>query len=162
MKRLILILAIASTMLALVSEASADKPTREFLPADDAVLEGICPFAVEVQVLANNSYIKTFSDGRQLINGTLKVRLTNLDEPSRSLDANISGPGVQRESPEGEFVLRAKGRWLFFFFPGDLGPGEPGALVLTTGLAVLRFDADGNGTFTHNTGTTTDVCAALA
>lgn len=162
MKRLILILATASIMLALVPVASADRPTREFLPAEDSVLEGICPFAVEVHVLANNSYIKTFSDGRQLINGTLKVRLTNLDEPSNSFDANISGPGVQTVSPEGEFELRAKGPWLFFFFPGELGPGDPGFLVLTTGLAILRFDAEGNGSFTHKGGTTTDVCAVLA
>ena len=160
--KVILILATVSTMLALVPQAVADKPTREFLPADDTVLEGICPFPVGVHFLANNSYIKTFSDGRQLLNGTLKVRLTNLDEPSMALDANISGPGVQRVSPEGEFDLRARGRCVFFFFPGDLGPGEPGFLVLTTGLAVLRFDAEGNGSFTHRGGTTTDVCAALA
>ena len=38
---------------------------REFLPADDAVIEGVCPFAVGADILANNSYIKTFSDGRQ-------------------------------------------------------------------------------------------------
>jgi hypothetical protein len=162
MKRLILILTTASIVLALVPVASADKPNREFLPADDAVIEGVCPFAVGADILANNSYIKTFSDGRQLINGTLKVRLTNLDEPSNSLDANISGPGVQTVSPEGEFELRARGPWFFFFLPDELGPGKPGFMILTTGLAILRFDAEGNGSFTHKGGTTTDVCAALA
>jgi hypothetical protein len=162
MKRLILILTTASIMLALVPVASADKPTREFLPSEDFVIEGICPFAVDVHILANNAFITTFSDGRQLLTGTLKVRLTNLDDPSKSLDVNISGPGVQRVTEEGEFVLKATGRWLFFFSPGDLGPGDPGLLVITTGLAILRVDAEGNFSFTHRTGTTTDVCAALA
>lgn len=162
MKRLIIILTTASFMLALIPVASADRPTREFLPTERLVIEGICPFAVDVQILANNAFLTAFSDGRQLITGTLKVRLTNLDDPSKSRDVNISGPGVQRETEEGEFVLKARGRWLFFFFPGDLGPGDPGRLVITTGLAIQRIDAEGSSSFTHKTGTTTDVCAALA
>ena len=162
MKKLILILTTVATTLVLVPVASADKPTREFLPAEDFVLEDICPFAVEVHFLANNSFITTFSDGSQLITGTLKLRLTNLDDPSKSFDVNVSGPGVQSETPEGEFVLKAEGRWLFFFFPGDLGPGDPGLIAITTGLATLRVDADGNISFTHRGGTTTDVCTALA
>jgi hypothetical protein len=162
MKRLILILTTASIMLALVPVASADKPTREFLPTEGLVIEGICPFAVDIHILANNAFLTTFSDGRQLTSGTLKVRLTNLDDPSKSLDVNISGPGVARVTEEGEFVLKATGRWLFFFFPGDLGPRDPGLLVITTGLAIQRFDAEGNASFTHRTGTTTDVCTALA
>jgi hypothetical protein len=161
-KRAILILIIGLAMSALVPVASADKPTREFLPSEDFVIEGICSFSVDVHILANNSFITTFSDGRQLITGTLKVRLTNLDDPSKSLEVNISGPGVQRVTEEGEFVLMAEGRWLFFFFPGDLGAGDPGFLAITTGLAILRIDTEGNFSFTHRTGTTTDVCVALA
>jgi hypothetical protein len=113
-------------------------------------------------VLANKEFTTTFSDGRQLITGKLKVRLTNLDEPSQSLKVNISGPGVIRVTEEGVFTLKATGRWLFFFFPGDLGPGEPGFMVITTGRAVLRIDAEGSFSFSHSRGTTKDVCAALA
>jgi hypothetical protein len=162
MKKAFLILTSACAMFALSPAASADKPLREFLPAEDLVLEGICPFPVAVNVLTNKEFVTTFSDGRQLITGVFKLRLTNLDDPSKSLDVNVSGPGVITVSEEGELTLRAKGRWLFFFFPGDLGPGEPGLLVITTGLAVLTADAEGNLSFTHRTGTTTDVCTALA
>jgi hypothetical protein len=111
---------------ALVPVASADKPSREFTPTEDFIIEDVCAFPVEYHVLANNEFTTTFSDGRQLITGKLKVRLTNLDEPSKSLKVNISGPGVIRVTEEGVFTLKATGRWLFFFFPADLGPGEPG------------------------------------
>jgi hypothetical protein len=161
-KRAILILTTALAVSALAPAASANKPVREFLPAEDFVIEGICTFPVGVDILANNEFTTTFSDGRQLFTGVLKVELTNLDNPSKSLEVNISGPGVATMTEEGEFTLKAEGRWLFFFFPGDLGPGDPGLLAVTTGLATLKVDAEGNQSFTHTGGTTTDVCAALA
>jgi hypothetical protein len=117
---------------------------------------------VEYHVLANKEFATTFNDGRQLITGTLKVRLTNLDDPSKSLTVNISGPRVVRVTEQGVFTLKATGRWLFFFFPGDFGPGEPGLMVITTGRAILRIDAEGDFSFSHPRGTTADVCAALA
>jgi hypothetical protein len=149
-------------VLALVPVASADKPTREFTPIEDFVVEDVCAFPVEYHVVANKEFATTFSDGRQLVTGKLKVRLTNLDDPSKSLTVNISGPGVIRVSEDGVFTLKATGRWLFFFFPGDFGPGEPGFMVVTTGRAVLQIDAEGTFSFSHPRGTTRDVCTALA
>ena len=162
MRKAILILTAGLAALALVPLASADKPIREFTPIEDFVIEDVCAFPVEYNVLANKEFATTFSDGRQLITGKLKVRLTNLDDPSKSLSVNISGPGVIRVSEEGVFTLKATGRWLFFFFPGDFGPGEPGLMVVTTGRAILRIDADGTFSFSHPRGTTRNVCAALA
>ncbi len=161
MKRLILVL-LTVLVGSLPPAASAEKPIREFFPASDTVLEGICAFPVEEQVLVNKEYTITFADGRQLVTGVLKVRLTNVDDPSKSLDLNISGPGVITPTEGGGFVLKASGTWLLFFAPGDLGPDEPGQLLLVTGLSILEVDAEGNLSFTQKAGTDTDLCAALA
>lgn len=158
MSRLIAFIAVAIGAAVLAGSAGADRPVRTFLPADDLVLAGICPFDVELTFLANEEFETVFSDGRTLITGTLKARLTNLAS-GNSIDVNISGPGVITETAD-TFEVKAEGRWLFFFFPGDLGPGSAGVLVLTSGLAFLRGDASGlSFTPARNT---TDVCAALA
>ena len=52
------------------------------------------------------------------------MRLTNLDEPSNSLDANISGPGVQTVSPEGEFELERRLPGVLLLPPGRAGAGQ--------------------------------------
>jgi len=146
--------------LVLVPAATADKPERFFLPADDFV--GSCPsFDVSVEILANKGFGTAFSDGRFLVTGSLKVRFTNLSDPSKVLDANVSGPGVFTPTDDGGFVLSAWGQWFFFFFAGDLGPGSPPALYLTTGLATLAADGSGNLTFTPAQNTT-DLCVTLA
>ena len=108
MKRLIAILLGVVLTLLLAPAASADKPVREFLPAGDFTLTGVCPFPVREQVVTNNEFITTFTDGRQLITGSFKVRATNLDS-DESLDLNISGPGVITENSDGSVTLDAHG-----------------------------------------------------
>ena len=160
MKRVIAIL--LGVVLALLSApaASADKPVREFLPAGDFTLTGVCPFPVGVEVITNNEFITTFSDGRQLVTGTLKVRATNLDS-DESLDLNISGPGVITENSDGSVTIEAHGSWLLWFFPGDLGPGSPGRLFVNNGHFVQTFSSAGV-TIDRQTGSQEDLCAALA
>jgi hypothetical protein len=75
---------------------------------------------------------------------------------------NIPGPGPITTTSDGGSLLTAQGPWLFIFAPGDLGPVTPGMLVQTTGKATLLTNPDGSQVFTHNGGTTTDVCALLA
>ena len=76
----------------LAGSAGADRPTREFLPQDDGVISGACAFDVGLEILSNNAYETTFSDGRTLVTGTLKVRLTNLTPGSgKSIGLNASG-----------------------------------------------------------------------
>jgi hypothetical protein len=147
--------------LLLAPAATADRPLRSFLPTDDLVLSGICPFDVGVDILVNNEFGTLFSDGRFLITGSLKVQITNLDEPTNSLTANVSGPGVFTPTADGGTVLKAEGRWFFFFFPGDLGPGSPGVAVITAGLSTLVISGTGELTFTPARNVT-DLCAALA
>jgi hypothetical protein len=106
-----------------VPVAAANKPTREFVPApSEFTLDAsICGFDVLVEVLTNKQYAITFSNGMTTVAGALKVRVTNLDDPTQSVVLNIPGPGFFDESG----VLTATGPWFFFFFPGDLGPGSP-------------------------------------
>jgi hypothetical protein len=137
----------------MVPAAAASKPVIEPLPAEDFTLPtDICGFEVAVDILANKEKAITFGDGRTMITGTLKVRLTNLDDPTRSLALNIPGPGRFDESG-----LTATGPWLFFFLPGELGEGSPAILAYTTGR--VRIDDAG---FHQLGGTRTDLCPLLA
>jgi hypothetical protein len=106
-----------------------------------------------------------FTNGTFAVNGTFKLRLTNVDKPTNSVDINVSGPGAFIPNPDGTTSLRAEGRSLFFFLPGQLRADSPGALILTTGLVTELFDASFNvvpGSFSHRGGTEIDICAALA
>jgi hypothetical protein len=138
-----------------VPVAAANEPTREFVPApSEFTLDAsICGFDVLVEVLTNKQYAITFSDGMTTVAGALKVRVTNLDDPTRSIVLNIPGPGFFDESG----VLTATGPWFFFFFPGDLGPGSPGVLAYTVGL--VRLDESGLHLLA---GRQVDLCAELA
>ena|SRR5215211_3804741 len=137
----------------MVPVAAASKPVIEPLPAEDFTISSeICGFDVAVDVLANKAKAIMFGDGRMMITGTLKMRLTNVDDPTRSIVLNIPGPGMFNESG-----LTATGPWLFFFLPGELGEGSPAILAYTTGR--VRIDDTG---FHQLAGTRTDLCPLLA
>jgi hypothetical protein len=160
MRRFLVFFVVAVGATLVIPLASATRPVKEFLPFEGASLPGICPFTVQVDVLANKEYSKTFSEGRVLITGKLKIRLTNV-ESGESIDANISGQGVFRFHEDGSLTLHAHGRWLFFFFPGELGPGTPGRMFLNSGRLVLNAGPGGTE-ITRRTGHKVNVCAALA
>jgi hypothetical protein len=154
MKRLVFMTGLALAAALLVpSVAAADQPIREGLPAEDFTIEGSCAFDVDVQILVNNEFITTFSNGRQLITGALKVRLTNV-ETGKSIDLNISGPGFITPHEDGSVTFELSGRSLVF----DLG-----LLELTSGPAILEFDPAGNlVSYTKTSAATVDLCAVLA
>lgn len=117
-----------------VPVAAADKPVIEPLPAEDfTVPASVCGFEVMVEILTNKGKAITFGDGRTMITGALSARLTNLDDPTRSIVLNIPGPGTFEESG----VLTATGPWLWFFLPGDLGEGSAPLLAYTTGRVLV-------------------------
>jgi hypothetical protein len=133
--------------------AVASGPVIEPLPAEDFTIPAdICGFEVAVDILANKTKAIMFGDGRTMITGALKVRLTNLDDPTKSIVLNIPGPGKFDESG-----LTATGPWLFFFLPDELGEGSPAILAYTTGQ--VRIDDAG---FHQLGGTRTDLCPLLA
>jgi len=136
-----------------VPVAAASRPDIEPVPAEDFTLPAdICGFEVGVDILANKEKAITFSDGSTMVTGALKMRLTNLGDPTRSIVLNVPGPGRFSESG-----LKATGPWLFFFFPGDLGEGSPAILAYTTGR--VRIDDSG---FHQLAGRRTDLCPLLA
>jgi hypothetical protein len=143
--------------------AFADPPVRvPPAPVPDFTVPDSCAFPVLVHTDTNKEVTTVFSNGRVLVTGALKGTLTNLDDPTKSIQVNIPGPGTFTATADGGSLLTASGPWLIFFSPDQLGPGTPGQMILTTGLFTLLTNPDGSQVFTHTTGTTTDVCTLLA
>ena len=63
---------------------------------------------------------------------------------------------------DGSTTLYASGTWLFLFAPDQLGPGSPSSLKLYTGRSILWTAANGFDQTLQHSGTTLDICAALA
>jgi len=151
---------------AFAQPALADPPTREPAvvgPISFAALE-VCPFPVSLAPVGDRRpKITTFADGRQIITGFFGARVTN-DATGESIVLNNSGPAFITPNPDGTVTVKVTGRSLFYFFPGDLGPGQPGALLNMTGLVVETLPADFSAilSFTHTGGTTENLCETLA
>jgi hypothetical protein len=103
-------------------------------PAEDFTIDAtICGFPVSVEILRDKEKAITLSNGLTIVNGALRVRLTNVDDPTQSIVLNVPGPGFFDESG-----LIATGPWLFFFSPGEFGPGSPGILALFVGRSQVN------------------------
>jgi hypothetical protein len=141
------------------STALADPPVREPAPPiDPFVLDAgaVCSFDVLFEVVSAKGVFKFFSDGRILITGQLKVRLTNLNSPGNVLELNVSGPGhIDRSGRE-----IALGSGIFILFAGFDADGP--ALLFTHGRFVITRAANGSIADIEAHGTSTDLCAALA
>jgi hypothetical protein len=162
MKRLTMLVWSVALALVPAAGASADKPTREPFPVGNDVFPAgvVCSFPVSIEVLENREKVTTFSDGRQLVTGTLKQRVTNL-ATGESLDLNTSGPATITPSADGSVLtISGRGHSLLFFFSGE--PGGPG-LFLYIGHNVVTFDVVNDVvTSVRATGRRIDICAALA
>ena len=135
-----------------VPSALADKPVREPLPAPPSfTISGSCPFDVNAEVLVNKEFITTFSNGMQIITGRLVIRLTNAENPSKSVVLQVNGPGKEDVANPATFNL--SGNSLIFL---------PGLLRLTRGPVSITFDANGNVvSFTQTSASSVDLCAVL-
>jgi hypothetical protein len=143
----------AFVVLSFASVAGAEPPVREFVPAADFTISGSCSFDVAVHVVANNEYGITFSNGATLVTGALKVTLTNVSDPTKSIALNIPGPGLNTVSGEGTLTIDARGPWLFFY---------SGALVYARGYNTFTVSPSGEVTLEQRGGTSLDLCSALA
>jgi hypothetical protein len=122
-------------------------------PAEDFTIDPtICGFPVSVEILTDKEKAITLSNGMTIVNGALKVSLTNADDPTQSIVLNVPGPGFFDETG-----LIATGPWLFFFSPGEFGPGSPGILALFVG----RSQVNENG-LQLLAGRQVDLCQQLA
>ena len=154
-------------LLAAPSVASAGgKPTRS--PTANSPFDFpagvVCGFEVAGQPLVDNEVTKTFpplpnGDVVQIVTGRVVLQLTNVDS-GKSLTLNVSGPATITAHPDGSVTAIDSGRSLSFFFPTD-SPAGP-ATYLYTGQVVLNFTADGQQILVSQTGTSRDICAALA
>jgi hypothetical protein len=145
--------------LLLAGAALADKPVRTPAPpAEDATIEGACDFPVALEVLKDNVFETSFSDGRQRTSGAIRVRLTNVDSGT-SLVANASGPAWVTET-ETTVEFFGQGSTVLFMFPTD----EPASGVfLYQGNLHSVFDvASGSFTVASSTNPPRDLCADLA
>ena len=159
--------ALLVTTLALVGAptAAADKPAKSPVVIEPLTLTGVCDFPVQLEAVGpQNQKLIVFSDGRTIINGQLTVRATNLDDPSKSWQGTSSGPVFLDPLADGLLAVKGTGVNLWYFFPGNLGEGEPGALFLVKGLSTEVIDPNGNvvvGSFEHH-GSIENLCTTLA
>ncbi|MDQ3865742.1 MAG: hypothetical protein M3304_02775 [Actinomycetota bacterium] len=163
MKRRLLSLLGAFAVLAAAPQAIADQPLREGLPAEPFTLDAsICGFPVDVTFPTNREFITTFSSGKQIVTGALIAQLTNT-ETGKSIEINISGPGILTTDESGTTTFMLLGRSLVFFSPGQLGPGSAPELLLTSGPATIVFDENGVvQSFERTSASAQDLCAILA
>jgi hypothetical protein len=159
-RSLVVALGVAIALMLGSQPARAVAPIRFSLdPVHDTQAAGVvCPFRVAVDSLSINETLTILSNGRVFVTGSSVQRVTNLDN-GKSVVVNVSGPFTLSDT-DGIQTFVARGRNLWGFHRGDLGPGQPGALLLTTGLATLTAGPDGM-TFTHDVGTTENLCETL-
>jgi hypothetical protein len=85
---------------------------------------------------------------------------TNL-KTGKQLTYNISDPGTVVVNPDGSFSAHAGGANLLWTTVANSYPGVP-QLAYTTGHVQFTVDASGKTTSYSLSGSSTDVCAALA
>lgn len=165
MLRILVVACVAAVALCVgASAALADPPTRDPIPSDPIAFPAglVCPFPILLEVTFNRQTQITFSSGRMLIVGPFKTRITN-EDTDESVDLNVPGPIRVEQNPDGTWHVIGTGTTLFYFFPGDLGPGQPGALLYGTGLTEETISADFSTILSYrHVGTTENLCETLA
>jgi hypothetical protein len=163
MRRLLTALLLAtSAALGGTSTAYADPPVRQDVP-DFApfTLSGRCAFDVQVSQLVNREVTTTFSDGRLVTTGALKVRLANLSPGGRSIDVNVSGPVTYTPNGDGSFTGIFRGRSLIF--PNGPEPAQEHIFWVSSGRVVMTVNGDLTVFSLLNVvGTQLDICQQLA
>ena len=161
MRRIVIAVMTAAAILLVPASAQATPPTREPVLIEDFVLTDHCGFDIDVEVVKNNEIQTTYYDAdgnvvRQRVTGSLKVRLTNLEDPEHSVLFNISGPGETRELPDGSTEQTGSGTWIHFGITD-----QPGALLLMHGRFTANI-SDAGFFLTETPNNTQDVCALLS
>ncbi len=94
----------------------------------------VCSVPVEYQELSSHNTLTFFADGRLFATGAYRVRLTNLDDPSKSIVVNGTGPQMF-----GTDSTRFPGHTFFTLFDGlDFMSG----FYLATGNLVVQRDPE--------------------
>jgi hypothetical protein len=139
------------------------QPGHVDLPARDANGGGYCPFPVSVDyVTKQRAQDSTNPDGStsQRVTGYAFATVTNLST-GKALDYQVSGPGVWTYYPDQAFAFEGGGVNIFWTEYGKSYPGVP-QLNYITGHVSFHVNATGLTTSYQLSGSSTDVCAALA
>lgn len=146
---------------ALAAPAQASQPTKDPVQIPDTfTIDGICTFPVQLHVLVNREVITTFASGVSHVTGSVKVRLTNLDHPARSITLNISGPA--RFVPLADGRVRQTGVGLGLQpFPAESSITGHAEFLAFSGPEVLDFYPDGSFKEVQRGHVRLDVCSAL-
>ena len=164
MRRGLLLLSTVLVTLAVVPAATANKPTREIIPApDDRVITGQCTFPV-LGHIEGSEIDTTFTDKAGNPVKLLGVfpgntlTLTNLDT-GRSITLGATGSFQLRAQPDGSgsAMVTGLGAWP----DGNPITGEPG-IWYQSGRVSATFDAEGNTTSIKSTGKLVNLCTQLA
>jgi hypothetical protein len=157
------VLIVLVSLALLPGRAWADKPDRQPIPTEDLSLDvGPCPvpFPVSFHVVTNNEHTITWFDGdgnpvRTIIQGQVVLEITNT-ATGTSVIRNVSGPGTITYA---DLLFVGRGSQLFFFFPGELGPGTPGSMFINRGRVVEYLGEPRK--ILSQTGQQEDLCATL-
>jgi len=128
------------------------------LPATPDEL-GVCAFPVRVADEYSNQKVRLYDDGSTKGTGQLLTRLTNVDDPSKNILVNISGPGRFYTDSAGVFHFFLKGASLTWVTEGKDTTGTvPVGLYLRHG----SVDYDGDFNLLSYTGSAENLCDALS
>jgi len=164
MRRGLLLLSTVLVTLAVVPAATANKPTREVIPApEDRVITGQCTFRV-LGHIEGSEIDTTFFDRAGNPVKLLGVfpgntlTLTNLDT-GESITLGATGSFQLRVQPDGSgsAMVTGLGAWP----EGNPITGEPG-IWYQRGRVSATFDAEGNTTSIRSAGTLVNLCTQLA
>lgn len=160
-------LAVTASLVVFAGAAQAAKPERgpaTSPPSFDFPAGVVCSFPVHAEAVENRQTATIFSNGKTFITGFFLALVRNEAEPANEL--TLVASGHQQITPAGEnILLQTHGPILFFFFPGDAGPGDQsvGRTYLISGNTEVLVDPE---TFTFvefsYTGHARDICAELA
>ena len=164
MRHGLLLLSTVLVALVVVPAATANKPTREVIPApEDRVITGQCTFRV-LGHIEGSEIDTTFFDRAGNPVKLLGVfpgntlTLTNLDA-GESITLGATGSFQLRVQPDGSgsAMVTGLGAWP----EGNPITGEPG-IWYQRGRVSATFDAQGNTTSIRNSGTLVNLCTQLA
>ena len=159
-------LAVTASFVLLATPAEGAKPVRgpaQGPPPADFPAGLVCSFPVHVETVESKQTETIFSDGTIVRTGFNSTLVRNAAEPENELI--LVTQGRQHITFEGDNLrLRTQGPILFFFFPGDEGPGDEseGRTYLITGNTEVLVDPNFTFLSFSYSGRARDICAELA
>jgi hypothetical protein len=166
-RRLVVPSALVLAAAVFAGSALAGKPDRSPAggpPSLEFPAGVVCPFAVKAEALENRQTVTVFDNGKTQFTGFFLTGVTNLAN-GKSVELVSGGPVRITDAGGGLINLQTSGPLVFFFFPGDAGPGDVSTgrtyyirgnthvLVDPVTSAFHAFDYSGNAR---------DICAELA